>query len=51
MIVRPNTDILETFEKFKNLELSVTFIIPTETGLKKSIMDATASVRSFLSEK
>jgi hypothetical protein len=29
-------------------QVSVTLIEPTETGLKKSIMDATGSVRSFL---
>lgn len=33
-------------------QVSITLIEPTETGLKKSIMDATGSVRSFLkSEK
>jgi hypothetical protein len=29
-------------------QVSLTLIEPTETGLKKSIMDATGSVRSFL---
>ncbi|MFB9055275.1 MvaI/BcnI restriction endonuclease family protein [Mariniflexile ostreae] len=32
-------------------QVSVTLIEPTKTGLKKSIMDATGSVRSFLKEK
>lgn len=31
--------------------VSLTLIEPTETGLKKSIMDATAPVRSYLKEK
>lgn len=31
-------------------QVSLTLIEPTETGLKKSIMDATGSVRSFLKE-
>lgn len=32
-------------------QVSLTLIEPTETGLKKSIMDATGSVRSFLKSK
>lgn len=31
-------------------QVSLALIEPTETGLKKSIMDATGSVRSFLKE-
>jgi hypothetical protein len=31
--------------------ISLTLIEPTETGLKKSIMDATGSVRIYLKEK
>lgn len=31
-------------------QVSLTLIEPTETGLKKSIMDATGSVRGFLKE-
>ncbi len=47
--------ILTDFEKnnIKTLtknQVSFTLIEPTETGLKKSIMDATGSVRSFLKE-
>ena len=41
-------------EKIKLLtknQVSLTLIEPTETGLKKSIMDATGSVRSFLKIK
>jgi hypothetical protein len=39
--------------KIKNLtknQVSLSLIEPTETGLKKSIMDATGSVRSFLKD-
>ncbi|PVW13554.1 MvaI/BcnI restriction endonuclease family protein [Marixanthomonas spongiae] len=32
-------------------QVSLTLIEPTETGLKKSIMDATGSVRSYLKDK
>ena len=41
-------------EKIKLLtknQVSLTLIEPTETGLKKSIMDATGSVRSYLNNK
>jgi hypothetical protein len=47
--VRKLTD--EEQEKIKLLtknQVSLTLIEPTETGLKKSIMDATGSVRSYL---
>jgi hypothetical protein len=47
--VRKLTDIEQ--KKIKLLtknQVSLTLIEPTETGLKKSIMDATGSVRSFL---
>jgi len=47
--VRKLTDIEQNKIKLltKN-QVSLTLIEPTETGLKKSIMDATGSVRSFL---
>ena len=41
-------------EKLKVLtenSISLTLIEPTETGLKKSIMDATGSVRNYLRNK
>jgi hypothetical protein len=47
--VRKLTD--EEQEKIKLLtknQVSLTLIEPTENGLKKSIMDATGSVRSYL---
>lgn len=51
MIKKSNSDVIKTYEKFRKFELPVTFIVPTDTGLKKSIMDATYPVRSFLLER
>ena len=49
MLVNSNIDIPETLSAFRNEGLKVTFLVPTETGLKKSIMDATQQFREFLS--
>jgi len=49
MLANSNIDITETLSVFRNKGLQVSFIVPTETGLKKSIMDATQPFRDFLS--
>jgi len=36
------------FDLLSNLEIPYTILIPTETGLKKGIMDAVSGVRNFL---
>lgn len=41
---------IERLKLLTEKSVEVTLIEPTETGLKKSIMDATGSVRSFLKE-
>ena len=43
-----NIDVAETLSHFKNRGIPVGFIVPTETGLSKSIMDAHDSLRRFL---
>tara|TARA_B100001559_G_scaffold85963_1_gene71699 strand:- start:3084 stop:4262 length:1179 start_codon:yes stop_codon:yes gene_type:complete len=48
MLIKANIDIPETLSIFRAEGLQVSFIVPTETGLKKSIMDATESFREFL---
>lgn len=48
MLERSDTSISETLKLFNAYELEVGLLVPTATGLKKSIMDATASVRDFL---
>lgn len=52
LISSSNLDITETLRKFANARsqkgLDVCFIVPTHTGLKKSILDATADVQKYL---
>ena len=48
MLNLSNIDIVATYRLFKERGMNVTFIVPTETGLEKSIMDATEEVRTYL---
>tara|TARA_B100000242_G_scaffold292183_2_gene267028 strand:- start:34 stop:1218 length:1185 start_codon:yes stop_codon:yes gene_type:complete len=50
MLSLSNTDLPETLSWFKSKGYKVSFIVPTKTGLKKSIMDATEDLRNFLSK-
>lgn len=43
-----DTDVLWTLRYFKSAGLRVSFLVPTATGLEKSIMDATLEIREFL---
>ena len=47
MLTSANIDVAETLQQFKE-GIPVGFIVPTETGLTKSIMDAHDSLRRFL---
>ena len=49
MLANANIDITKTLSVFRNEGLQISFIVPTATGLKKSIMDATEPFREFLS--
>ena len=49
MLSLANIDVTETLGWFRSKGLKVSFLVPTETGLQKSIMDATLDLRSFLS--
>ncbi|MDC0185784.1 MvaI/BcnI family restriction endonuclease [Gammaproteobacteria bacterium] len=49
MLIKANIDIPETLSVFRTEGLQVSFLVPTETSLKKSIMDATQQFREFLS--
>ena len=51
MLSKSNIPVVDTLKIFKSLNISVCFIVPTKTGLEKSIMDATKSIRDFLNEK
>ena len=48
MLSQSNISIPETLMFFKNKGVKVAFIVPTHTGLNKSIMDATSGLRLFL---
>ena len=50
MLTISNISVVETLRKFKKVDLSVCFLVPTETGLNKSIMDATKSLREYFSK-
>ncbi len=50
MLSLSNVDVAEKLSWFKARGFIVSFIVPTETGLHKSIMDATEDFRNFLSE-
>ena len=47
MLTSANIDVAETLQKFKERGIPVGFVVPTETGLTKSIMDAHDSLRRF----
>lgn len=50
MLSISNKNITETLDVFKKYDKQVTFLVPTETAISKSIIDATHSVRDFLKE-
>ena len=50
MLSISNKNITETLDVFKRYDKQVTFLVPTETAISKSIIDATHSVRDFLKE-
>lgn len=48
MLEKSDTDIAGVLKAFNAFEIDVGLIVPTKTGMEKSIMDATASVRDYL---
>ena len=50
MLEKSDTSISETLKRFNNHFLDVSLLVPTDTAMKKSIMDATASVREYLEQ-
>lgn len=50
MLSAADISIAEVLRYFTSKGIEATFLVPTETGMKKSIMDATAPVRSFLKD-
>lgn len=50
MLKLSNIDVLETLREFRLRGLKVAFVVPTPTGLDKSIMDATEEIRRYLAD-
>lgn len=50
MLEKSDTSIANTLSVFNQYDLDVGLLVPTSTGMKKSIMDATASVREYFSD-
>ena len=50
MLKAANTSVEQALRLFNSAGVTVGLLVPTETGCKKSIMDATLSMRSFLHE-
>ena len=48
MLEKSDTDVGDVLAAFTRHDIEVALLVPTETGLNKSIMDATASVRDYL---
>lgn len=48
MLEKSDTSISDALKAFNVFDISVGLLVPTKTGLEKSIMDATASLRDFL---
>lgn len=51
MIIKSDFDITEAIRFFNTHCVEATYLVPTEVGLGKSIMDATSPLRSYLKEK
>lgn len=55
MLSKSNINIIETLRAFNNSKsgegLDVCFLVPTRTGMEKSIMDATQDVRDYFKKK
>lgn len=50
MLSKSDTDISSIIKLFNSYGLRSSFIVPTETGLKKSIMDAAINIRDYFKE-
>ena len=50
MLTKSDTDISAVLAAFNQHNIDVALLVPTETGMQKSIMDATASLKKFFNE-
>lgn len=51
MLSKSDSNITDAISIFQDLNIDCCFIVPTETGMEKSILDATFQVRDFLKDK
>ena len=51
MLSKSDTNIADVISIFQDLNIDCCFIVPTENGMQKSILDATFQVRDFLKIK
>ena len=51
MLSKSDSNITDAISTFQDLNIDCCFIVPTETGMEKSILDATFQVRDFLKDK
>lgn len=51
MLRASNLDVTEILHTFSGAGIDCTFLVPTQTGLEKSIMDATDSLREYLKDE
>ena len=51
MLSKSDTNIADVISIFQDLNIDCCFIVPTENGMQKSILDATFQVRDFFKDK
>ena len=51
MLSKSDTNVADVISVFQNLNIDCCFIVPTDTGIKKSILDAAFQVKNFLKEQ
>jgi MvaI/BcnI restriction endonuclease family len=51
VLEKSDTDVSKALAAFTRHDIDVTLLVPTQTGLNKAIMDATANVRDYLLSK
>ena len=50
MLVKSDTDISKVILKLQSMNIDACFVVPTKTGMEKSILDATYQIRIFLND-
>ena len=50
MLVKSDTDVSKVILKLQSMNIDACFVVPTKTGMEKSILDATYQIRIFLND-